>query len=164
MDYPPTPETFLGGRAITRGGDLTRLRASLSRWLGVAALACLAAGMSLTSIDIEMSSTPLMMLALPDLKMSGAQAFGPLGILSLAFTAIFVLSLFSGGFSPWRRLFGFCAVALWLATLVLAAVEVNTAFEAVLATMAILNRGETAPDFTAQLTPMLAFWLSRLLT
>jgi hypothetical protein len=73
---------------------------------------------------------------------------------------VFVLALFSRRLSTRRRSFGFVAIALWLTTFVLAAVEVNTAFEATLATISILNRADTAPDLRARLTPGFALWLS----
>jgi hypothetical protein len=126
--------------------------------LSVAALFCLAIGMILPAINIEMSSIPLMMLALPNLEMKGKQLFGPLGILALIFTVIFMIFLFLEKWSSYIRSFGFAALVLWLSSLVLAAVEVNTSFEAILTTISVLNRGDTAPDLRAQLIPMLGLW------
>jgi len=98
------------------------------------------------------------MLALPNLEMTGKQVFGILGILALIFTVIFMIFLFLEKRSSYIRSFGFAALVLWLSSLVLAAVEVNTSFQAMLATISILNRGNTALDLTAQLTPMLGLW------
>ena len=136
----------------------TNSRIVLTRLLSVAALVCLAICMILPTINIEMSSTPLMMLALPNLEMTGKQVFGILGILALIFTVIFMIFLFLEKRSSYIRSFGFAALVLWLSSLVLAAVEVNTSFQAMLATISILNRGNTALDLTAQLTPMLGLW------
>ena len=114
--------------------------------------------MALPTINIEMSSIPLMMLALPNLEMTGRQVFGPLGRLAFSLTVIFAIVLFFEKWSTYFRLLGFSTLALWLSSLVFAAVEVNTSFEATLATISVLNRGDTAPDLTAQLKPMLGFW------
>ena len=130
----------------------------LTRWLSVAAVVFLAISMILPVINIEMSSTPLMMLALPNLKMTGKQVFGLMGFLALTLTILFSFVLFfEKRFSHLLPL-GFAALALWLSSLVLAAAEVNTSFETTLATISVLNRGDTAPDLTAQLVPMLGLW------
>lgn len=160
MTLPPTNEAFMIDRNDDRVDIPMKLRDILTRWLSVTALVCLAIGMILPTINIKMSSIPVMMLALPKLEMTGKQVFGPLGMLSLSFNVLFVLVLFFEKWSKYLRSLGFATITLWLSSLVLAAVEVNTSFEAMLATISVLNRGDTAPDLTAQLKPMLGLLFS----
>jgi len=159
MDYPPVPLSHAaqGAHVPLRDGNVRGWL--LSRWFGVLALVCLTAGMGLTVIDIDMAGADVIMLAMPNLEMKGVEVFGVFGGLALALTSIFVLGGFLKTSIRARRLFGLAAVALWLAALLLAAMEVNTAFEAVLATMAVLNRGGLVLDYTAQLLPAPGLWL-----